>query len=73
MADRMTCQACGAASPRMHWRNHKFLCPACAGPATCDDTQGAGPVLCWRCREPVNPRSGELMCEPCLWAEKSAS
>ena len=21
MADRMTCQACGAASPRMHWRN----------------------------------------------------
>lgn len=73
MARPPCCEACGAASNRMHFRDGKFFCSTHAGPATCDDTPGAGPVLCWRCREPVNPRSGELLCEPCLWAEKSAS
>lgn len=68
---RVVCAACAKPARDMRYVEGQILCVGCS-PATTDNPNH-GPRVCWKCREPVDHRSNELLCEPCAWAERSAS
>lgn len=67
----VTCACCGKRERDMRFVDGKILCVAHAGPPTVDNPNG-GPRVCWKCREPVDHRSNDLLCESCLWTERGA-
>lgn len=66
MTARQVCACCGKAARDMRYIDHEIVCLPCAGPPTVDNPNN-GPRVCWKCREPVDHRSNELLCEPCSY------
>jgi formylmethanofuran dehydrogenase subunit E len=66
------CAACGKPSTDLRYVDGKIVCATHAGPPTVDNPN-CGPKVCAKCAEPVHHRSGEDLCERCLWTERGAS